>query len=300
MPGLRELQLEFTAALFDGLGHAGAPSDLPAGSPRSSLSNSPGNSSGDGPGSQPSNPPAESLLALVRADGIAAAERLDIYRNNLREGFIKALATGFPVIERLVGADYFRQLAIEFLQAHPSRAGNLHHIGKPFAPFLNGRFANTPYRYFTDVAALEWAHQCALIAPEPEPQQSPLGADAFRDIAPEDYERLVFEFHPACGFVDTSCPVVRIWRANQPESLSDETIDVSSAADKVLVLRTPECVEFHTLPASRFELFAALGRGECLGVALETVQAIEPDFDLGAALRHLLDLNILVRLRTAA
>lgn len=261
MPGLRELQLEFTAALFNASGERSAPAH-----------------------------------AWVREDGIAAAERIDIYRNNLREGFIKALAIGFPVIERLGGTDYFRQLAIAFLQAHPSRAGNLHHIGEPFAPFLKQRFANTQYDYFADVAALEWAHQCALVAPE----TSALTADAFREIAPADYEHLVFEFHPACGFVDTKCPVVRIWRANQSETQSDEAIDLSSGADKVLVLRTPECVEFHSLPPTRFALFAALGRGENLGIALERALAIEPGFDLGEALRHLLELNVLVRLHVSA
>ena len=264
MPGLRDLQLEFTSALFN------ASSDHTA-----------------------SN---ESVNAWVREDGIAAAARLDIYRNNLREGFIKALAIGFPVIERLGGTDYFRQLALAFLQAHPSRAGNLHHIGEPFAPFLKKRFAGTQYEYFADVAALEWAHQCALVAPD----RPALTADAFREIAPADYEHLVFEFHPACGFVDASCPVIRIWRANQPETQSDEAIDLSSSADKVLILRMPECVEFHSLPHARFALFAALSRGESLGMALERAQALEPEFDLGEALRHLLELKVLVRLDVSA
>src|SRR5262249_12480482 len=60
------------------------------------------------------------------------AARLAIYRNNLHEGFINALALEFPVVQRLVGDDYFRQLAREFLHAHPSRAGDLHPIGAPF------------------------------------------------------------------------------------------------------------------------------------------------------------------------
>src|SRR3954453_14142785 len=83
MPGLRELQLQFVAAMF-------AESDA--------------------------------IQTHVRDDGMSASARLGIYRNNLREGFIKALALGFPVIERLGGTDYFRQLALEFMSAHPSRA----------------------------------------------------------------------------------------------------------------------------------------------------------------------------------
>src|ERR1700704_1590626 len=97
---------------------------------------------------------AAGVAAQIEANGLEPAERLDIYRNNLHEGFTKALAIGFPVIERLVGVDYFRQLALDFLRAHPSRAGNLHHIGAPFPRFLRERFADTEYTYFADVAAL--------------------------------------------------------------------------------------------------------------------------------------------------
>lgn len=254
MPALRELQLAFVAALFD---------------------------------------ESQAVESHVREGGMSAGARLGIYQNNLREGFIKALALGFPVIERLSGTDYFRQLALEFLAEHPSRSGNLHHIGEPFAPFLAQKFAGTQFEYFADVAALEWAYEEAQLAADAQA----LSPDAFATVVPEDYERLTFTFHPACRFVQSRFPIVKIWRVNQPESLSDEVIDLDSGGDKVLVLRTPECVEFHKLPAAHFALFAALGRGEALGLALDRARAVEDDFDLGSALRHLMDLCVLTALR---
>jgi hypothetical protein len=250
MPALRELQLDFVAAMFD---------------------------------------ESDAVHAHVREDGMSAAARLSIYQNNLREGFIKALALGFPVIERLGGTDYFRQLALELLRAHPSRSGNLHHAGQPFASFLKQKFEGTQYLYFADIAALEWAYQEAQLAPDGDA----LSSDAFGSIAPEDYGRLVFGFQPACHFVQSRYPVVKIWHANQPETLSEEMIDLSSGGDNVLVLRTPECVEFHRLPDARYAFFEALSRGENLGMALETAQGIESDFDPGAALRQLVELRIL-------
>jgi hypothetical protein len=249
---LRELQTRFVDALFDG-----------------------------------ATAPVESQ---IRADGISAAERLDIYRNNLREGFIKALAIGFPVIERLVGVDYFRQLALDFLRAHPSRAGNLHHIGAPLSQFLEQRFAQTEYAYLADVAVLEWAHQEALVAADADP----LSPDALRDVDPASYEALCFDLHPACGLVRSAFPIVRIWRANQPESASEEIIDLGSGGDNVLVLRTPECIEFHRLPPGDFAALEAFARGLNLGAAFEAAQAADATFDLGAALRRFLSLNILL------
>jgi hypothetical protein len=254
MPALRELQLSFLAALFDSA--------------------------------------QDSVHEHVRSDGIDAAARLGIYRNNLREGFIKALAIGFPVIERLTGTDYFRQLALEFLQAHPSRSGNLHHIGEPFAPFLQQKFDGTPYSYFADVAALEWAYQQALIAED----AVVLTAEAFRDIDVAHYEHLKLTLHPACGFIQSAFPIVLIWRANQVQTASDEVIDLACGSDNVLVLRTAECVEFHRLPLPQFTFFEALNRGESLGMALERAQTMSADFDPGAALSHLLELRILTGL----
>jgi hypothetical protein len=251
MPALRELQSKFLASLFDE------------------------NDAG--------------VHALVREDDIDVVERLNVYRINLREGFLDALRIGFPVIEKLVGPDYFRQLAFELQQAHPSRSGNLHPIGEPFAPFLRERFKGTQYECFGDVAALEWAQQEAQIAPEAEA----IGVEAFHDIAPEQHEGLTFEFHPACRFVPSAFPILHIWRANQAEMSSDERIDLSAGGENVFVLRTSECVELHALPRAQFTLFETLNRREPLGAALDAAQAADPNFDLGAALRQLLGLRVL-------
>lgn len=256
MPALRELQLAFVEAMFG---------------------------------------ESDAVRAHVRDGGMSADARLGIYQNNLREGFTKALALGFPVIERLGGTDYFGQLSLEFLAAHPSRSGNLHHIGAPFAPFLARKFAGTQYEYFADVAALEWAYEEAQLAADADADA--VSPEAFAGVPPESYERLAFTFHPACRFFQSRYPIVKIWRANQPETLSNELIDLNAGGDNVLVLRTPECVEFHSLPTARFALFEALSRGETLGVALDRAQALESDFDLGAALRHLLQLRVLTTLR---
>ena len=256
MLALLDLQLRFAAALFDG--------------------------------------DDEPIAAHIVADGLDAAERIDIYRNNLREGFIQALGLGFPVIERLVGTDYFRQLVLEFQRAHPSRAGNFQRIGLPFAAFLRERFAATEYTYLSDVAALEWAHEEVLIAADAEP----IAVDALRAIDPADYEHLRFELHPACKLVQSAYPIIRIWRANQPDATAGEVIDLSEGSENVLVLRTPGDIEFHRLPAGDFAALETFARGLALGEALEAGRSRDARFDLGAALRRFMNLNLLVGVQT--
>jgi hypothetical protein len=255
---LRDLQLRFAEALFDGTD--------------------------------------DRVEAQIVANGLPVAERVEIYRNNLRAGFIKALAIGFPVVERLVGVDYFRQLALDFLRACPSRAGNLHHIGGPFVPFLRERFASAEYAYLADVAALEWAYEEVFIAPDAEP----ISLEALRDVEPASYEHLRFDLHPACTLVKSTYPIVRIWRANQPEASGEETIDLRDGGDNVLVLRAPDGIQLHRLPSGDFAALDALARGLPLGAALEAAQSADTTFDLGAALRCFMSLNLLVRLHSPA
>ena len=131
MPSLRELQMHFGAALFDGTTAA--------------------------------------VMPWICSDGIDAESRLEVYLNNLHETVTKTLALEFPVTRRLAGEDCFRQLALYFLADYPSRSGNLHHIGEHFPSFLARWFRATPHCYLSDIASLEWAYQDSLVAGEAAP-----------------------------------------------------------------------------------------------------------------------------------
>ncbi len=114
------------------------------------------------------------------------AERLDIYRNNLREGFVKALALGFPVIERLVGAEYFHQLAIELLRAHPSRSGNLHHGGQAVRALAGETIREHGVRVLRRRGC---ARVGACGSTDCSGSRGPSQPMRFGDIDPADYER---------------------------------------------------------------------------------------------------------------
>jgi len=245
MLSLRELQLRFTAALFDESGE-------------------------------------EAVTPWIRGDEIDAAARVGIYRNNLREGFVNTLALEFPVIQRLVGEDYFRQLAIHFLATHPSRAGNLHHIGGPFAQFLHAGFASSTYSYLPDIAALEWACQEAMVASDSQP----LDLSSLRSLSHDAYAQVRFNIHPACRLVRSAYPVLRIWSANQPGVDTEEVIDLGTGPDFVLIRRANDGIELRRLPAGDFAFLEAVAAGATLAGALEAGQGAASDFDLSKALRR--------------
>jgi hypothetical protein len=236
----------------------------------------------------------EPAALLIRDDGIAGAERLAIYRNNLREGFRKTLALEFPVIERLVGDAYFRQLALEFQARHPSRSGDLHHVGAPFASYLTQRFADTKYAYLVDLARLEWAREQALVAAD----APPLGPGRLRVFDPESYGALQCTLHPACALVSSAYPILRIWQMHQPGAQL-QNIDPSSGGENVLVHRGRDGSELHLLSPACFAWLEALDGGAPLGKALDSALLIDGDFDLGAALARMFALGVFVDVRLA-
>ena len=221
--------------------------------------------------------------------GTDTAAGIEIYRNNLHEGFLKALALEFPVIQRLVGEDYFRQLARDFLHAYPSRAGDLHAIGAPFPNYLRSCFAGTEYAYLPDVAQLEWAYEQASIAAD----AAVFDVRSLARVNPDCYGELRFALHPASYLVSSLYPILRIWQVNQMDVDMDLTVDLSIGPDHIITRRTDHGVELVRVRPGDFRLLECFARNATLGEALSTLQRIEPEFDLGDALRRLLELGMI-------
>jgi hypothetical protein len=231
----------------------------------------------------------EPVSAEVRACGTDARAKLRIYRRQWHATFARTLGLQFPVIERLVGGEYFERLSREFQTLHPSRSGDLQHIGAPFAAFLKQRFSGGPYEYFADVAELEWAIEESSIAPE----APAFDLQALSRVDPAHYTDLLFEFHPACRLVSSQYPVLDIWRANQSVCTAERIIALGSGATRVLVQRSGEAIMFHALSAPEFAFLAKLCQDCCLGTALETAHGVDAAFDSGAALRRCVALHAL-------
>jgi hypothetical protein len=235
---------------------------------------------------------AEPSAPWIRPAGIPPELRLGIYRNNLQEGFVKTLALEFPVVQRLVGEDYFRQLALRFLARHPSHSGDLHHIGAPFAPFLRVQFAGTTYQYFSDVAALEWAWQECLVAEDDDA----LDASELQAVPPYDYARLRFVLRKAARLLASPFPITRIWDLNQPGTMTQETIDLASGPEFVLVHRAAAGARNTRVSAGEFALLSTLASAEPLEAALDAAVLCDPHFDLTVSLLRSFELGIFARI----
>jgi hypothetical protein len=198
------------------------------------------------------------------SDGIPAEARLRVYRNNSRALFDQSLQVTYPVLLRRVGKDYFRQLNHHFHVAHPSRAGDLHEIGRPFAGFLATHLAGSDYAWLADLAALEWAVADAGVAAD-----SPVAAAAsLAALDPERIESARFNFVPSLRRVASSVPVLSVWRVNQPDG-DGGTVDLASGTDHVIVHRQSTAVALRSVSRGEYAFVDALVAGASLGGAMD-------------------------------
>lgn len=246
MPSLRELQTAFSREVFDA-GRSGA-------------------------------------RDLVIGGEFAPEARLAIYRNNLYISLREALAAVYPVVEQLVGEDFFAAAARAFIPLHPSRSGNLHAFGAAFPAFLAGWEPAAGLPYLPDTARVEWAWHHAFHAAE-APAFEPA---RLAGLAPERYGELRFAFHPSVTLIASDWPVGRIWAAHQPGGPAIDSLRLEAGGESLLVQRRGLAVEVMGLEAGEAAWLARLAAGGSLETATGSALAVEPGFDLNACLqRHL-------------
>lgn len=226
------------------------------------------------------------LTAQMAEHALPADALIAIYRHNTFANLTGALADVYPVAQRIVGADFFRQMAGEYIERYPSASGDIQQYGSSFANFVSSYVPVKKLPYLTDVAALEWAYHEAFHAAVPPPSIMHI---KLAEIPMNKANQVRFRLHPACRLVRSDYPISHIWRANQAEFKQNDLIDLNEG-DAYLLLRRPKFdVEIADVSAADFACLSTLYNGEILERAVENASAIDPNFDLTRLLRTALE-----------
>jgi Putative DNA-binding domain len=233
---------------------------------------------------------AGALLDLDRTvpDGLTTwnlarpERRFSVYRNNVRTGLVRALASRFPVAEKIVGEAFFAAMAQAFIALHPPKSPILLDYGDDFADFLETSHPAAELAYLPDVVRLEAARGKAYHAEDLPPLDPAILADFDTDALPA----LTLAFHPSVSVVRSVHPIVTIWAMNVGE-IQLSPIEAWNGED-ALVARPHLKVLVQRLPLGGAEFLIALMSGATLAAALEPVLAKVDGFDLVANLAGLL------------
>lgn len=214
---------------------------------------------------------------LQDADGRPAGRRFDVYRNNVAVSLTEALRQAFPVLERLLGAEYFAALAGVFLRAHPPRSRLMMLYGTDMPGFLAGFPPLAHLPYLPDVARLEQALRESYHAADADP----VAVERLAALSPDAFLAARLSLAPALRLIASDHPVLGIWQANTDPSAPP----AGRGAQSVLILRPEFDPVPHLVSASAARFLSALLDGQTVGAALE--QAGD-DFDLNPVLALLI------------
>jgi len=210
--------------------------------------------------------------AYIRADGVAAAARLSIYRNTFLGTLINALRLLYPAVHRLVGAEFFESSARMSIEGQPPHSAYLDEYGAAFPEFLARFPAATSVPYVADVARLEWAVNCALHAPD----AAPLDVRALSAVPEADHGRIRFVPHPSISLIQASYPADTIWRAVlDQDDAALSAVDLGDAPIWLLIQRLATGIHVRRLNEPTWRCTFALCSGQALREALELASDID-------------------------
>lgn len=197
-------------------------------------------------------------------DRVAPRDAVDFYRSNVHANLRAALAAAYPVVERLVGAPFFTEMARAYASRVPSAQGDLHGHGARLAEFVADYGPARSLAYLPDVARLEWAvHESAAAI-----DAGPFDAASLARLPAEDHPRMRVRLAPSVRRIDSMHAVVAIWEANQPGRDGTPGRD---GAELALVHRPAFDVNVRRIDAASARLIDALAHGRTLAEAADAL-----------------------------
>ncbi|MES2663329.1 MAG: DNA-binding domain-containing protein [Pseudomonadota bacterium] len=189
-------------------------------------------------------------------------ERLEIYFNNTQLTLIDLLRSLYPVIDKIVGTDFFNTLAKKYVQKYPLINGNRYEFGHQLAPFLTN-YLPDQLPYLSDLAQLEWAYHCAY------------NADDAHIMTFEKLQRLAnndndfnLSVHPSVQIILVNYNVLDIWEAHQSNTI--EIVHLQQQLYKILIFRDVQNTIHMKILSSASQIFLATCSQSFL-TALQTI-----------------------------
>lgn len=235
------------------------------------------------------DPAAAIPQGLVTWNGSDPAQRFAVYRNNVAVSLTAALRTTFPVVEALVGTEFFNGMARAYVAGNPPQSALMALYGQSFPAFIAAFAPANPVPYLADVARLEAARVTAHHA-----QDAPcVTGDEFAALAPEALADARFTIHPSAIILESAYAIVSIWAAHQGmHDLADVDVDAAEAA---LVVRPDMDVTVTRLAPGLAIALAALAADKPLGDAVQAA-ATEPAFQPSSLFHTLITTGVVSRL----
>ncbi|QUX94093.1 DUF2063 domain-containing protein [Marinomonas sp. CT5] len=220
--------------------------------------------------------------------------RFNVYRNNVFVSLIDALADIFPVTQRLVGEDFFRAMAREYVQLNPPKTPIISDYGESFSDFARHFEAAKSLPFLGDLVALEYSLLALTNAPEYDTLEHEQISAAFNNTADPAFLHLLLP--PTTQILVSPFAIGSIYLAHLGEGNASLADIIISKSEYLLLLKSHLYSELHIVSHSEAIFIKQLMQNKPLGEAVPD----DESFDLGTTLAKLIKWKLITDVSEAS
>lgn len=230
------------------------------------------------------------LLAKdIDSSDISALGLMGIYQNSAIANITHSLLLTYPVIEKLLGAEFFNAMCREFVYLTWPTSGNMDDYGVEFANFL-AEFEHAKHLlYLKDVARLEWAfHQSSLADDAPVTDWSTLAQES-------EILQLQFLVPPSLSLIESTFPIDKIWHINQENAPTDMEVEFTDEHENntfIALFRQQLKTVVLPITVGEFALLNAFDNKETFEDAILSASQAQADFVVDESLKKFIELGV--------
>lgn len=226
------------------------------------------------------DPEQQSPTTLVDRADDGSSRRFNIYRNNRAGSLTTALQESYPVLCRLVGNEFFRAAARQFIDEHPPTGPVLSEYGNGFGRFIQQLPGTANYPYLGDVAELEWQRLQSYHAAN----DVLLTFDDLQGLQPAQLLSSRLTPHSAVALIQSDWAIGSLWANSQTDT---ETSLNLSQTESVLISRPQWHIQLLLLSAEGAMFMQLLTSSLAIEEAATQCLSKYPEFDTGSHLQGL-------------
>ncbi len=212
---------------------------------------------------------------LMRGDlvesTISAKGRMGIYRESSIGNITIPLQMTYPVIEDLVGKDFFSAMCREYIKDHFPVSGDMNDYGEGMAEFIEQFNPVKGLVYLSDIARLEWLFHLSSLADDANSSDW----SGFAELSEDALSSVVIELHPSVQVMASSHPILKIWEMCKENGAAFDPSKESG--DNVLLVRKDLKVNLYPLADNEIVFLRSIIAGGTLFDAYDNALGIGDD-----------------------
>lgn len=232
-------------------------------------------------------PAADAVRELFECSLNQAEPRIGIYRQAYRSRLVSALAANYPALQRALGDEAFEALALQFIDARPSRHPSIRWFGNALGEFLDAHHDALPHPALRDLVELEWAVCKAFDAGD----AAIATAADFSRIAPEAWAELMLQLHPSTSLLRLEWGIEPVWQSllgDAEEGVEREVPEPEALEHSTLVWRHELTPQWRSLDVLEATCLASAVEGKSFSAICETAAECVPAEQAAASVVGLL------------